>query len=509
MTPQPDIEQALLAALPPDLRSDIVQLTTVLATSYQSLRQTPIEANSVQEALLRALAGKHIKAGGKLVDFGTGNQFGDIAIRDVVAGDSYTVNVALHIAAEGEQPSSVRETPHIFVCYSRADAATADALCHTLQITGLRVWRDLTNLHLGRMTQETIEQAIEHAAAILLLLTPNSLASEFIQMVELQAALRRARDDQDFPIIPVLDGVDFAEVEQATRHLRPRLLDYNAAKLPQHDDPQRSATLRAVAHRAVKATLLPQLKRQLKATSRTVAMYTYDAREYAQPMVACLDWTSAFPRISSSSHQRQLPSLAMWHEELLPALDQLQTLLRSVQILTIALRLDGTHISAATAFGYAFRETTRTTLWVEHAPGNQWWRTDEPQQDIVPLTVMREDVTPTGSDLTIELAAGKQPVTGAVDNWIAQTNPSIYRRMQLALPEQHVADSAHAMAIARQVLTVLDAERRERLPQAVHLFAAIPVALAPLIGWRLNKRGPIWLYEYANGTYVRMVALED
>jgi hypothetical protein len=122
---------------------------------------------------------------------------------------------------------------------------------------------------------------------------------------------------------------------------------------------------------------------------------------------------------------------------------------------------------------------------------------------------MREDVTPTGSDLTIELAAGKQPVTGAVDNWIAQTNPSIYRRMQLALPEQHVADSAHAMAIARQVLTVLDAERRERLPQAVHLFAAIPVALAPLIGWRLNKRGPIWLYEYANGTYVRMVALED
>ena len=63
---------------------------------------------------------------------------------------------------------------------------------------------------------------------------------------------------------------------------------------------------------------------------------------------------------------------------------------------------------------------------------------------------------------------------------------------------ESVRDSAHARAIARQVGQVCQNLCDERGVRHLHLFVAIPVELAVLIGHQLNALCPITLYEFKN-----------
>lgn len=95
---------------------------------------------------------------------------------------------------------------YIFVSYSRVDADYASQLANDLRKRGFDVWID-NRIDYGDRWFSAIEQAIEGCTAFVLLMTPHSKSSEWVQK-EILIAKRDAK-----PIFPVLkDGREFAIV---------------------------------------------------------------------------------------------------------------------------------------------------------------------------------------------------------------------------------------------------------------------------------------------------------
>jgi len=87
---QSQLEAAIAAALPDHLRARAGDLAAAIVRAAQDGSRPRADPE-----LLRALGGADLKVDGRLLDFGTGNQFGDIIIRDVVGGDKYEISLAV------------------------------------------------------------------------------------------------------------------------------------------------------------------------------------------------------------------------------------------------------------------------------------------------------------------------------------------------------------------------------------------------------------------------------
>lgn len=68
---------------------------------------------------------------------------------------------------------------HIFISYSRRDAAFADQLLSRLQEAGFEVWMD-SILPVGMDWRQEIDQAIRQAFVVLVVVSPESKASEYV-----------------------------------------------------------------------------------------------------------------------------------------------------------------------------------------------------------------------------------------------------------------------------------------------------------------------------------------
>jgi hypothetical protein len=86
---------------------------------------------------------------------------------------------------------------HIFISYSHKDMDYAYRLAETLQSSGFEVWID-TRLDYGSQWPREIQKQLDSCEAFILLMTPRSFASDWVQS-ELQRAKRKAK-----PIFPLL-----------------------------------------------------------------------------------------------------------------------------------------------------------------------------------------------------------------------------------------------------------------------------------------------------------------
>jgi hypothetical protein len=96
-------------------------------------------------------------------------------------------------------------------------------------------------------------------------------------------------------------------------------------------------------------------------------------------------------------------------------------------------------------------------------------------------------------------------VDSAVGAWLAANGATVRKRIRLSLPggssRTSVDDGPHALALAYQIEAFILDERSANAEATIHLFAAMPVGLAVLLGTRLNRCGPIQCYEYVKNTY--------
>ena len=96
-----------------------------------------------------------------------------------------------------------------FLSYAKEDGDLANALAQELSGRGLKVWLDQTELQLGLSLQRQLDTAIARSKFGVILVTPSILAGRYWTDRELGALLTTRRR-----VIPVLDGVDFDELQQ-------------------------------------------------------------------------------------------------------------------------------------------------------------------------------------------------------------------------------------------------------------------------------------------------------
>ena len=87
---------------------------------------------------------------------------------------------------------------HTFICYARQDKNFARKLASDLRQNGVRIWMDELDIPPGVRWDDAVEDALESAGRLLIVLTPQSISSESVKD-ELNYAL-----DENLPIVPVL-----------------------------------------------------------------------------------------------------------------------------------------------------------------------------------------------------------------------------------------------------------------------------------------------------------------
>lgn len=94
---------------------------------------------------------------------------------------------------------------HIFISHATADDAFVRDLRQALESLGLSVWVDSRNLRGGDKLARQVEQAIEEARQVIVVLSPNTINSPWVRR-EIRKALKveKRRKDEDYRVIPLL-----------------------------------------------------------------------------------------------------------------------------------------------------------------------------------------------------------------------------------------------------------------------------------------------------------------
>jgi hypothetical protein len=105
--------------------------------------------------------------------------------------------------------------PRIFISYAREDRVFAERLAKDLQARGTRVWLDLWEMRVGDSLIQKINQGIEESDYLIVVLSPDSVRSRWVQE-ELSAGLIRQLEDRDVRILPAL--LQTCEIPPLLRH---------------------------------------------------------------------------------------------------------------------------------------------------------------------------------------------------------------------------------------------------------------------------------------------------
>jgi len=387
-----------------------------------------------------------------------------------------------------------------FLSYKREDAEQVRSLQQHLKARGVRAWRDITDIMLGGFTEHEIVQAIKQESdAFVIYITPECLQSGFIWEVEVPAALQRWEQDHAFNIIPILQGVTFAQIQQnsVARGYR-SLAQFNAVLLPDPvlDKEQFNKEMRKIAERILKATYALRLRRV--GADRTYEPYinfhTFDYEPPATSLDLDLDWTEFF------EGKDEVPTGDEWEDILLPALDDVKNMLsaktpsRQLHIYLNA------RLPAAIALGAALPATAHLALLLHGNHGT--WSTTGTPNDPTPLRLLPFSDKGDAHAALVEIAISRNTAPG-----IAQSLPSLglsFKHHVRFEPKDElpnsdaVKDASHDLAMARQIGKELRDLCDNKGISHLHLFAALPMELAAMVGHQLNAVCAVTLYYYRN-----------
>jgi hypothetical protein len=376
----------------------------------------------------------------------------------------------------------------VFLSYARKDEEAILPLERALQERGLRVLRDKPNLPLGAHTAERLVAMIStECDAVLFYVTDNLLRSDFIWRYEVPASVARWRQEPNFHIIPVLQGVDYPDLKLhcADRGL-PSLTDFNAEKVvgasPTPDEIAR------IARRTLDAALTLRLRRETAEQQPVViCLRSFPYTPPVSPLHLDLDWTAAFAANG--------PSPEEWRSRLLPALsDVADTLARQARGGIIEAWLKA-RLPVAVALGYAWPAKGALALRLRN--DQAIWSCSGPSGAADDLLVTSTMIDAQQSSAVVEVVASRETTpavtlwrkaTGYLPGWRVVCTPvSGPSRNAIAGDEQA---RAWARRIGDEVRRLWDAEAIDE----IHLFIASPVEFAVMVGQQLRDRHPVHVY---------------
>ena len=392
-----------------------------------------------------------------------------------------------------------------FLSYKREDAEQVKRLQQHLKARGVRAWRDITDLPLGGSNEHEIVQAIQQETdAFVIYLTPECLQSDFIWDIEVRAALQRWEQDQEYKIIPILQGVTFAQVQQnsTTRGYR-SLTEFNAVSLPDPDQDIElyNEELREISQRILKATYALRLRR-VGADHNYEPWIVLRTVDYVPPTPSLdldLDWMELY------TSKKEPPPEKDWDELLLPALEDVKKVL-SAQTRSRRLHIYvQAYLPAPFTLGHAIPETSRFTLLLEGQ--KETWSTEGATTDPTPLQkqIYSDHGDPRTAVVVITI---ERNIAQDVARNIPILGLSYKQHLHFGLPGR-IESASQALAISHQIRHELR-DLCDKGVSHIHLFASLPAALAVMIGYQFNALCPITLYYYkqTEGLYIPVCTLD-
>lgn len=407
------------------------------------------------------------------------------------------------------EPGLAAEHPATaFLSYRRADVEEVKLLQQQLTVRGVRAWRDVTHMHSGGYSREEVIRAIEHESDVFVLyVTPACLLSDFIWSIEVPAALRRHERDHTYHIIPIFRGVTSAELQRVcAEHGLPSLAEFNGLFLPDDltsdSNTQFEKKLQSASARILEAALHLRLQRMKadRAYEPCIYLRTFDYEPPTPSIDLDIDWRTLF----ESKHE--LPASETWNEMLLPALHDVKKALsartpgRKLHVYVQCI------LPAAFALGCSFPESAHLTLLLEGRHGS--WSTVGAVAPSPPFRLMSYPNDGDAHVAIVEIAVSRDIARATIQN-VAALHLSYKHHLRFSLPDgpDHltgVIDAAHALAMTHQIGRELRRLCDKEGVSHIHLFAALPAALAVMIGHQLNALGAITFYHHikSSNTYV-------
>lgn len=432
--------------------------------------------------------------------------------KPALAVESHTrQNLQSHPAGE-ENISGLDRPATAFISYAREDTDEVKYLQQQMRVRGVQEWHYINKVTPGIAKGDRIVRAIEQEAdAFVMYITRQSLMLNTTWNVELPAALRRQNQDPAFAIVPVFRNITFEELEQfCAVHgddtlKQMYLLDEPTAR---RDEPVEKY-LKFIAQQVLEAAFRGRLQRvgADRKYEASLCLHTYVFTPRTDSLDLDLDWTEFFPE------KDEPPTEEVCENVLLPALDDVKRVLSKEKISNRVHIFLKAHIPAALALGASLPEVAGFKLLIDAYVGThtETWNTEGPTSALEPLQHTTFEKNGDAHVAVVEIGIPSATASDVEKN-LELLGISYKHHIRYEIPDgsdRRVRDSAHARTISFHVGQELRRLYGREGVTHVHLFAAIPVALAVMIGHQINAMSAITLYHFTmeNRRYTPMCTL--
>jgi SMODS-associated and fused to various effectors sensor domain len=219
---------------------------------------------------------------------------------------------------------------------------------------------------------------------------------------------------------------------------------------------------------------------------------------------AVLQWREFFDRDS-----RQIPTVQEWAEDRLPELQEIQRRFRDAGSNRHVFIRGNAPLSVGLAVGAVFSKVKSYHLTIDQH-GDLWTSSQLPSTAQV-FTSERgvELLSANRKALCIEISGVRQ-VRRKVQEFMEASNPDFGGRLQLQVdPELRRWTAADAAAVTKALQRHIVQAVDEHGFKELHIFCALPLGAAILLGHQLNSVGTVQAYEEVNGgSYVPSCRLD-
>lgn len=388
----------------------------------------------------------------------------------------------------------------VFLCHQHDSAHEVHALAQELRLRGLVPWVDkqggfmLGDDQVGRARTVIREECF----GLLFYATQKAFGSDFVKRVELHEAIHAKDDDVRYLLAALPRKISYTRLSQLSLDAYGiDLASYASHLLPKGKD------------------ILDETPRQLERAFQAVARDLLTSR-LALPgcganEVVQFQFSSRDCLIDDPNDVLRVDVTALFASEAnddARAWTQVYRGLRDLKAIIAQthghprLRVHGSkHLTAAFMLGYVFPSTA---FELELRTKHDYWVTDcLPDPDTVLGVEMRSGL-PASTRLHVEISLLGRPIQDAVRRYMKNSEQQPLSILRLAIdPESYggVMTNAVATAIAQQTRQAITAVVARQPITEIHLFGAMPQALATMIGHRANALPPIHLHEYDGHDY--------
>ncbi|VEN73363.1 conserved hypothetical protein [Candidatus Desulfarcum epimagneticum] len=369
----------------------------------------------------------------------------------------------------------------IFISYKRENVKDVKKLVEYLMIGGIRIWQDVDSLDLGN-TESQIKKAIqEECSGIVFYATKESIKSDFILNVELREGAQRLRRDSNFKVIPVFEE-DKAKVDDALRGVfHGNLSSLNGIIIKKYNSAfEYFRKLRKILVKNAFSQTSGEITFSIMTRQRTPGNLgtTLD-----------LDWSRPFSFNDFFSQKA-------WDDVIKPALSDIKDILLEFGIMDLKI-FSKAHLTVGFAFGSIFNQITGFNFALDQR--DEWWGTyqEEDAYEYLDVKITPDDIS--SREVAVNLSISRN-IDYEKGEFIKQTNKS-FRAEILCTPKSGISivsikNGSQAKSISKQICNTIRKTKENYGITDFHIFSAIPLGLAYLIGSDLNACGRIHLYEY-------------